>query len=71
MCTLRALKEKHPSASENHSLPNPLDMSVVLVVATEEDAQMGIFSFHAGASGGPDRLYPAHLRSLEAHGSGR
>ena len=34
--TLRALKEKHPSAPENLSLPDPPDGSVVPAVATEE-----------------------------------
>ena len=34
--TLRALKEKHPSALENLRLPNLPDGSVVLAVTTEE-----------------------------------
>ena len=67
--TLRALKEKHPSAPENLSLPDPPDGSVVPAVASEEDVRKGILSFHAGASGGPDGLCPCHLRSLVAHGS--
>ena len=67
--TLRALKEKHPSAPENLSLPDPPDGSVVPAVATEEDVRKAIMSFRAGASGGPDGLRPAHLRSLVAHGS--
>ena len=64
--TLRALKEKHPSAPENLSLPDPPDGSVVPAVATEEDVRKGILSFHAGSSGGPDGLRPGHLRSLVA-----
>ena len=67
--TLRALKEKHPSAPENLSLPDPPDGSVVPAVATEEDVRKAIMSFRAGASGGPDGLRPGHLRSLVAHGS--
>ena len=67
--TLRALKEKHPSAPENLSLPDPPDGSVVPAVASEEDVRKGILSFNAGASGGPDGLCPGHLRSLVAHGS--
>ena len=67
--TLRALKEKHPLAPENLSLPDPPDGSVVPVVATEEDVRKAIMSFRAGASGGPDGLCPGHLRSLVAHGS--
>ena len=67
--TLRALKEKHPSAPENLSLPNPPYGSVVPAVASEEDVRKGILSFHAGASGGADGLRPGHLRSLVAHGS--
>ena len=67
--TLRTLKEKHPSAPENHSLSNPPDGSVVLAVATEEEVRKGIMSFHARASGGPDGLRPDHLRSLVAHDS--
>ena len=66
--TLRALKEKHPSAPENLSLPDPPDGSVVPAVASEEDVRKGM-SFHAGASGEPDGLRPGHLRSLVAHGS--
>ena len=50
--TLRALKEKHPSAPENLSLPDPPDGSVVPAVATEEDVIKAIMSFRAGASGG-------------------
>ena len=65
--TLRALKEKHPSAPENLSLPEPPDGSVVPAVATEEDVRKAIMSFRAGASGGPDGLRPGHLRSLVAH----
>ena len=68
--TLRALKEKHPSAPENLSLPDKPDGSVVPAVATEEDVRKAIMSFRAGASGGPDGLRPGHLRSLVAHGSG-
>ena len=67
--TLRALKEKHSSAPENLSLPDPPDGSVVPAVATEEDLRKAIMSFRAGASGGPDCLRLGHLRSLEAHGS--
>ena len=67
--TLRALKEKHPSAPENLSLPYPPDGSVVPTVAFEEDVRKGILSFHAGASGGTDGLRPGHLRSFEAHAS--
>ena len=67
--TLRELKEKHPSAQENLSLPDPPDGSVVPVVATKEDVRKAIMSFRAGASGGPDGLRPGHLRSLVAHGS--
>ena len=67
--TLRALKEKHPSAPENLSLPDPLDRSVVPAVASEEVVRKGILSFHAGASGGPHGLRPGHFRSLVAHGS--
>ena len=67
--TLGALKEKHPSAPENLSLPDPPDGSVVPAVASEEDARKGILSFHAGASGGPDGLRPGLLRSLVARGS--
>ena len=62
--TLRALKEKHPSAPENLSLPDPPDGSVVPAVATEEDVRKAIMSFRAGASGGPDGLRTGHLRSL-------
>ena len=58
--TLRALKEKHPSAPENLSLPDPPDGPVVPAVATEEDVRKAITSFRAGAS---------HLRSLVARGS--
>ena len=67
--TLRGLKEKHPSAPENLSLPDPPDGSVVPAVASEEDVRKGILSFHAGVSGGPDGLRPGHLCSLVAHGS--
>ena len=67
--TLRALKEKHPSAPENLILPGPPNWSVVPAVATEEDVRKAILSFHAGTSGGPDGLRPRHLRSLVAHGS--
>ena len=67
--TLRALKEKHPSATEYLSHPETPDGSVVPAVASEEDVRKGIMSFHAGASGGPDGLCPGHLRSLVAHGS--
>ena len=67
--TLRALKEKHPSAPGNFSLPDPPDGSVVPAVASEEDVRKGILSFHAGASSGPDGLCPGHLRSFMAHGS--
>ena len=67
--TLRTLKEKHPSAPENLSLPDPPDGSLIPAVASEEDVRKGILSFHAGASGGPDVLRPGHLRSLVAHGS--
>ena len=67
--TLRVLKEKHSSAPENLSLPNPPDGSVVPAVASEEDVRKGISSFHTGASGRPDGLRPHHLRSLVAHGS--
>ena len=67
--TLRVLKEKHPSAPENLSHPDPPDGSVVPAVATEEDVRKAIMSFRAGASGGPDGLRPGHLRSLVAHGS--
>ena len=63
------MKEKHPSAPENLSLPDPPDGSVVPAVATEEDVRKAIMSFRAGASGGPDGLRPGHLRSLVAHGS--
>ena len=66
--TLRALKEKHPSAPENLSLPDPPDGSKVPAVA-KEDVRKRILFFHAGASGGPDGLRPGHLRSLVAHGS--
>ena len=67
--TLRPLKEKHPSAPENLSLPDPPDGSVVPAVATEEDIRKAIMSFRAGASGGPNGLCPGHLRSLVVHGS--
>ena len=67
--TLTALKEKHPSAPENLSLPDPPDGSVVPAVAMEEDVRKAILSFRAGASGGPDGLRPDHLRSLVAYGS--
>ena len=43
--TLRALKEKHPSAPENLSLLDPPDGSVVHVVALEEDVRKGFLSF--------------------------
>ena len=66
---LRALKEKHPSAPKNLSLPDPPGGSVVPAVATEEDVRKAIMSFRAGASGGPDGLRPGHLHSLVAHGS--
>ena len=67
--TLRALKDKHPSAPENLSLPDPPDGSVEghCVWATEEDLRKAIMSFRAGASGGPDGLRPGHLLSLVAH----
>ena len=45
--TLRALKEKHPSAPENLSLPDPPDGFVVPAVASEEDVRKGILSFPA------------------------
>ena len=56
--TLRVLKEKHPSASDNIGLSNPPDGPVVPAVATEENIRKEILSFHDG-----------HLRSLVAHGS--
>ena len=68
--SLRALKEKDPSAPENLILPDPPDGSVIPAVATEEDVRKTIMSFRAGASGGPDGLRPGHLCSLVAHGSG-
>ena len=63
------MKENHPSAPENLSLPDPPDGSVVPVVDTEEEVRKRIMTFHAGASRGPDGLRPGHLRSLVAHGS--
>ena len=65
--TLRALKEKHPSAPDNLSLPDPPDGSVVPAVATEENVRKAITSFRAVPLGGPDGLRPGHLRSLVAH----
>ena len=65
--TLRALKEKHPSAPENLSLPDTPDGSIVPAVASEEDVRKGILSFHAGASGGPDGLRPVDCQG-GAHG---
>ena len=59
--------QKHPSAPENLSLPDPPDGFVVPAVASEMGK--GILSFHAGTSGGPDGLRLGHLRSLVAHGS--
>ena len=67
--TLRALREKHPSAPKNLGLPDSPDGSVVPAVATEEYVGKAILSFRAGASGGPDCLRPGHLHSLVAHGS--
>ena len=64
--TLRVLKEKHPSAQENFSLPDSPDGSVVPAVALE-DVRKGILSFHAGASVGPNGIRSGHLRSLVAH----
>ena len=63
------MKEKHPSAPENLSLPDPSDGFVVLAVAKEQDVRKAIMSYRAGASGGPDGLCPGHLRLLVAHGS--
>ena len=48
--TLRALKEKHPWAPENLSLPDPPDGCEVPAVASEEDVRKGILCLHAGAS---------------------
>ena len=54
--TLMDLKEKHPSAPENLSIPDPPDGAVVPAVSSEEDVRKGILSFHDRASGGPDGL---------------
>ena len=67
--TLEALKEKHPPAPENLSLPGPPDGSFVPVIATEDDVRKAILSFRAGSSGGPDGIRPGHLRTLIGHGA--
>ena len=67
--TLRALKEKPPSAPENLSLPDPPDGFVVPALPRRKMLERKSCLFRAGASGGADGLRPGHLRSLVAHGS--
>ena len=63
--TLAALREKHPSAPDDLSLPAPPgDDYPAPALASAEDVRKALSSFRPGSAGGPDGLRPSHLLAL-------
>ena len=62
--TLGLLREKHPPAPENLSLPDEPNDDCPSPTVSEEDVKKALASFRPGSAGGPDGLRPGHLLAL-------
>lgn len=62
--TLGLLREKHPPAPGDLSLPGAPDDDCPSLTASEEDVRKALASFRPGSAGGPDGLRPGHLQAL-------
>ena len=61
--TLRGLKDKHPSLTENlQHPPDPLNTQALQV--SDDEILKAVRSFPAGSSGGPDGIRPQHILDL-------
>ena len=69
--TLEMLRQKHPPAPEDLSLPEPAgeDYPPPTIVG-EGDVRRAIASFKPGSAGGPDGLRPGHLVALTSRKAG-
>ena len=62
--TLNNLRERHPLAPAEVSLPSAPDNEDAHISVSSESVRLGIHSFPAGSTGGPEGLKPGHLKQM-------
>ena len=62
--TLNNLKERHPEAPAELTLPSAPENDDDHIPASSESVKSGIHSFPAGSTGGPEGLKPGHLKQM-------
>ena len=62
--TLNKLRERHPAAPAEVSLPSAPENDDAHVPVSPDSVKSGILSFPAGSAGGPEGLKPGHLKQM-------
>lgn len=70
ICTLEALKAKHPPPVNASFVPEPPDTNISPLQVTEREVYFSITRFPNGSSSGIDGILPEHLKELTSPATG-